>query len=79
MTGEFNIDIKHDNILLRPADPEAVVSHELVKKPSRSYDCGTEIRPSVIPVVSQMLPLSMEPTVREGDLEAVLADVGHCK
>jgi len=69
--------MQHDNILFRPASLEAVVSHELVEDPSVSYQCGTEIRPTVIPAMSQVLPLTTEPPVREEDLEAVIADVGH--
>ncbi|KAI3603905.1 kinase-like protein [Moniliophthora roreri] len=75
--GIVHTDIKHDNILFRPSDVSAVVAHELAAKPSVSYDCGTEINPPVVPVVSQALPLSTKDSVSTDQLEAVLADVGH--
>ena len=53
--------------------------HELVEKPSITYDCGTEVNPPVVPVVSQGLPLSSDPTIHEKRLDVVLADVGHCE
>ncbi|KIY53354.1 kinase-like protein [Fistulina hepatica ATCC 64428] len=70
-------DLKHDNILFRPLDVSSVVAHELVANPSVSYDCGTEVSPSIVPIVSQGLPLSAVPSIREELLEAVIADVGH--
>ncbi|KAF5345014.1 hypothetical protein D9758_010433 [Tetrapyrgos nigripes] len=75
--GIVHTDIKHDNILFRPSDVFAVVAHELTAKPSISYDCGTEVSPPVVPVVSQALPLSTEESVATDQLQAVLADVGH--
>ncbi|EED81523.1 predicted protein [Postia placenta Mad-698-R] len=69
--------IKHDNILFRPVDVAAVVAHELSTDPPACYDCGTEISPPVVPIVSQVLPLSTEPSIREDRLEAVVSDVGH--
>ncbi|THH14064.1 hypothetical protein EW146_g6225 [Bondarzewia mesenterica] len=69
--------IKHDNVLFRPLDVPGVVAHELVTKPSVSYDCGTEVFPSVVPIVSQGLPLSTTGSIRADQLEAVIADVGH--
>lgn len=53
--------------------------HELVAKPSITYDCGTEVTPPVVPVVSQGLPLSTDPSIHERHLDVVIADVGHCK
>ncbi|KAK7051372.1 hypothetical protein VNI00_004872 [Paramarasmius palmivorus] len=75
--GIVHTDIKHDNILFRRPDVLTVVSHELVTKPSVSYDCGTEICLPVVPVVSQALPLSTEGLVAVDQVQAVLADVGH--
>ena len=72
-------DLKHDNILFRPLDVTSVVTHELIENPSISYDCGTEVSPPVIPVLSQGLPLSPDPSIREALLDAVIADVGHCQ
>lgn len=71
-------DIKHDNILFRPLDVSKVVAHELAVKPSVTYDSGTEVCPAVVPVVSQILPLSIDGPIEEERLEAVIADVGHC-
>lgn len=71
-------DIKHDNILFRPKGLVDVVAHELINSPSVTYDCGTEKSPPVIPVVSQPLPPTSDKVIPETDLEAVLADVGHC-
>lgn len=73
------IDIKHDNILFRPIDVNAIIAHELVVTPSVSYDCRTEISPAIVPIVSQGLSLPTDPLIREGYLEAVIADVGHCQ
>ncbi|KAL0953787.1 hypothetical protein HGRIS_004971 [Hohenbuehelia grisea] len=75
--GIVHSDLKHDNILFRPLDLERVVSHELTEVPSATYDCGTEATPTVIPVTSQGLPLSLDSTVKQRDLVAVLADFGH--
>lgn len=75
--GIVHGDLKHDNILFRPTDLLAVVAHELVSNPSVTYDCGTEVNPPVVPVVSQGLPLSPDPSIHERSLQAVLADVGH--
>ncbi|KDQ18372.1 hypothetical protein BOTBODRAFT_42127 [Botryobasidium botryosum FD-172 SS1] len=80
--GIVHADIKHDNILFRPADIEAVATHELATKPSMTYDCGTELRPSTIPVVSQALPLSTDPLIddkiiKERDFVVVISDFGH--
>ena len=72
-------DLKHDNILFRPPDLLAVVSHELIESPSLTYDCGTLVNPPIIPVRSQSLPLSPDATIPENELDVVLADVGHCK
>ena len=69
--------MKHDNILFRPRDLQSVVAHELVSSPSVTYDCGTEVTLPVVPVVSQGLPLSTDPSIHERLLDAVLADVGH--
>ncbi|KAL1665700.1 kinase-like domain-containing protein [Schizophyllum commune] len=75
--GIVHGDLKHDNILFRPSDLDAVVAHELVSSPSVTYDCGTEVNPPVVPVVSQSLPLSPDPVINEKSLELVIADVGH--
>lgn len=72
-------DLKHDNILFRPSDLLATVTHELVERPSLTYDCGTLVNPPVIPVRSQSLPFSPDDAVSEKELDVVLADVGHCK
>lgn len=72
------IDIKHDNILFRPKALESVIAQELINSPSVCYDCGTEICPPVVPVVSQALPPTNDKVIPEAQLEAVLADVGHC-
>lgn len=71
-------DLKHDNILFRPLDVKTIVAHELAANPSVTYDCGTEVNPPVVPVVSQSLPLSPDPIINEKHLEAVIADFGHC-
>ncbi|THV05659.1 kinase-like protein [Dendrothele bispora CBS 962.96] len=70
-------DIKHDNILCRPVDLSAVVAQELVAWPSVTYDCGTEIVPSITPVMTQSLPITTEPPLRADQVKVVLADVGH--
>ncbi|KZT68525.1 kinase-like protein [Daedalea quercina L-15889] len=75
--GIVHTDLKHDNILFRPRELTSVVSHELTENPSITYDCGTETNPSVIPVVSQVLPLSAQGSIHERNLDVVLADVGH--
>ncbi|PCH34455.1 kinase-like protein [Wolfiporia cocos MD-104 SS10] len=75
--GIIHADIKHDSILLRPAAVSAVAAHALATDPSVAYDCGTEACPPVVPVESQALPLSAAPAVRDDELEAVLAHVGH--
>ncbi|KAI0707314.1 kinase-like domain-containing protein [Earliella scabrosa] len=75
--GIVHGDLKHDNILFRPRDLQSVVAHELVSDPSVTYDCGTEVSVSVVPVVSQGLPLSPDPSIHERLLDVVLADVGH--
>ena len=72
-------DLKHDNILFRPQELTSVISHALTENPSITYDCGTEANPSVIPVVSQVLPLSAQGSIHERNLDVVLADVGHCE
>ena len=72
-------DLKHDNILFRPPDLLAVISHELIESPSLTYDCGTLVNPPIIPVRSQSLPLSPDAAISENELDVVLADVGHCK
>ncbi|KAI0651498.1 kinase-like domain-containing protein [Trametes meyenii] len=75
--GVVHGDLKHDNILFRPLDLDAVVAHELVSNPSVTYDCGTEVNPPVVPIVSQSLPLSTDAVINEEFLDAVIADVGH--
>ncbi|KAI0724742.1 kinase-like domain-containing protein [Fomitopsis betulina] len=75
--GIVHTDVKHDNILFRPQDLQTVIMHELVDKPSITYDCGTAASPPVVPVVSQGLPLSTDPSIHERSLDVVLADVGH--
>ncbi|TFY50406.1 hypothetical protein EVJ58_g11061 [Rhodofomes roseus] len=75
--GIVHTDLKHDNILFRPRDLHTIISHELSINPSITYDCGTELNPSVIPVVSQSLPLSIGAPIHEHDLDVVLADLGH--
>ncbi|KAL1681181.1 kinase-like domain-containing protein [Schizophyllum commune] len=70
-------DLKHDNILFRPLDVNTIVAHELAANPSVTYDCGTEVNPPVVPVVSQSLPVSPDPVINEKHLEAVIADFGH--
>lgn len=74
----FSPDIKHDNILFRPKVLDDVVAHELIHRPSVNYSCGTELTPPVFPVTSQALPLTTDKVIREVQLEAVLADFGHC-
>ncbi|KAI5899261.1 kinase-like protein [Schizophyllum commune H4-8] len=75
--GVVHGDLKHDNILFRPLDLNSVVAYELVTNPSVTYDCGTEVNPPVVPVVSQSLSLSSDPVINEKLLEAVIADFGH--
>ncbi|EPS95820.1 hypothetical protein FOMPIDRAFT_1131692 [Fomitopsis schrenkii] len=75
--GIVHTDLKHDNILFRPQDLQTVITHELVENPSVTYDCGTEVNPSVVPVLSQGLPLSTNASIHERHLDVVLADVGH--
>ncbi|OCH96308.1 kinase-like protein [Obba rivulosa] len=75
--GIVHSDLKHDNILFRPRDLQSVVAHELVSSPSVTYDCGTEVSLPIVPVVSQCLPLSPNPSIHERLLDAVIADVGH--
>jgi len=72
------LDIKHDNILFRPSNLFEVVAHQLTNIPSTTYDCGTELLPTVIPIVSQPLAATTGQIVPETQLEGVLADVGHC-
>ncbi|KAH9912037.1 kinase-like domain-containing protein [Fomitopsis serialis] len=75
--GIVHTDLKNDNILFRPRDLCTIVAHELAENPSVTYDCGTEGNASVVPVVSQVLPLSVDASIHERDLDVVLADVGH--
>ncbi|KAF5388969.1 hypothetical protein D9757_005045 [Collybiopsis confluens] len=71
--GIVQADLKPDNILFHVSDVDAVVAHELVDDPSRSYGGGTHLVPPVVPIVSQPILDPVPPT----QLEAVLADVGH--
>jgi len=49
------LDIKHDNILFRPSNLSEVVAHQLTDIPLTTCDCGTELLPTVTPIVSQPL------------------------
>lgn len=73
------VDIKHDNILFRPGDLEAAVRMELAEVPSSIYGFTSEINPPVIPVRSQVLPLSLTRSTKWYDLDVVIADLGHCE
>ncbi|KIJ53603.1 hypothetical protein M422DRAFT_73895 [Sphaerobolus stellatus SS14] len=70
-------DIKHDNVLFRPSNLTEVITSELTKSPSVTYDCGTEATPTVVPIVSQALPATTDAIIPETSLEGVLADLGH--
>ncbi|KAF8582704.1 kinase-like protein [Ramaria rubella] len=61
LLGLFAHYIKFDNILFRPDDLDLVVYHDLAVDPSTTYICDTKIRPSVIPVRSQILTNSIGP------------------
>ncbi|KAJ3806950.1 hypothetical protein F5876DRAFT_80171 [Lentinula aff. lateritia] len=73
--GIVHTDIKHDNILFRLSDVEAIVAHGLTTEPSVSYDGGPGV--IVVPSFSQPLPLSLEDTTPTTHLKAVPADAGY--
>ncbi|KAI0824915.1 kinase-like domain-containing protein [Trametes gibbosa] len=75
--GVVHGDLKHDNILFRPCELDAIVAQELVSNPSVTYVCSTILSPPVVPVISQPLPLTPDPPLPVRLLEAVIADVGH--
>lgn len=73
------VDLKLDNIILRPQKLEAVILNELVQKPSRIYEAEGRTEPSIVPVYSQSLPVSVDRSLDEENVDAVLADYGHCE
>ncbi|KAK7457190.1 hypothetical protein VKT23_010488 [Stygiomarasmius scandens] len=75
--GIIHGDIKHDNILCRPTDLDAVITQALIQYPSISYTCDTRATPSIVPIISQPLPPSAELTIPSLETTFVLSDFGH--
>ncbi|KAA1475199.1 kinase-like protein [Dentipellis sp. KUC8613] len=70
------IDLRHESVLFRPTDLDAVVTQTLAAKPSRAYDCGTDVCPPVVPILSQPLGVSVDAPIRRSSLQAVIVGFG---
>ncbi|TFY65750.1 hypothetical protein EVG20_g5339 [Dentipellis fragilis] len=74
--GIIHGNIRHESVLFRPTDIDAVVVQTLSAKPSRAYDCGTDVCPPVVPILSQPLGVSVDAPVRRSSLQAVITGLG---
>ncbi|KAL5637785.1 hypothetical protein ACGC1H_002148 [Rhizoctonia solani] len=78
--GIIHTDIKFDNILYRPNDLAACITHVLLTIPSEAYRCDTRARPVAVPIVSQPITMYSPGTdIQNTRAQAVIADFSHCE
>ena len=62
---------------LLASNVDGVIAHKIVHSSPWAYDCGTEVSPSIVPVMSKGTLLTKDGPLSPHCVEVVLADVGY--